>query len=63
MDRLWMTCAREKLEKTKQIRLGFSKLLEILIGDENKENVHEICYDESKYFSLIQRWHLQTEFY
>ena len=37
MDGIWLTCARERLEKTKQIRLGFSKLLKILIGDENKE--------------------------
>ena len=32
MDGIWLTCAREKLEKTKQIRLDFSKLLKILIG-------------------------------
>ena len=37
MDGIWVTCATEKLEKTKQTRLGFSKLLKILIGDENKE--------------------------
>ena len=63
IDGIWLTCASEKLEKTKQTRLDFSKLLKILIGNENQENFHEICYDESKYFSLIQRWHLQTKFY
>ena len=36
-DGIWLTCSREKLEKTKQIRLGFSKRLKTLIGDENKE--------------------------
>ena len=32
MNGIWLTCAREKLEKTKQIRIGFSKLC------------YELCY-------------------
>ena len=47
MDGIWLTCAREKLEKTKQIGLGFSKLLKILIGDENKENKEFRCFFQS----------------
>ena len=38
MDGLWLTYARGKLAREdKQIWLGSSKLLKILIGDENKD--------------------------
>ena len=51
MDGIWLNCEGEKLEKTKQIRLGFSKLLKILIGDENKETF--IKYPTMKVIILL----------